>query len=173
VAFRKGYYTVRISEMKQSPAGRIRQLLTHTSGLPEYDTMDDFVDRMASIPNALPDIEAFARGPLGFRPGTKWEYSNTNYMALGLVIAAVSSETYENYVHANLFAAAGMVRRVLRLVDTAKVKGAQIFVGTFTRVIAKTLHEAFIKPQIDPDGEEDDPVVSTLHSHAARLLRES
>ncbi|MGB8965971.1 MAG: serine hydrolase domain-containing protein [Candidatus Cybelea sp.] len=70
----------------------IRQLLTHTSGLPEYDTMDDFVDRMASIPNALPDIEAFARGPLGFRPGTKWEYSNTNYIALGLVIAAVSGE---------------------------------------------------------------------------------
>ncbi len=64
-------------------------------------------------------------------------------------------------------------RRVLRLVDTAKVSRAQIFVGTFTRVIAKTLHEAFIKPQIDPGAEEDDPVVSTLHSHAARLLREN
>ncbi len=64
-------------------------------------------------------------------------------------------------------------RRVLRLVDTAKVRRAQIFVGTFTRVIAKTLHEAFIKPQIDADGEEDDPVVSTLHFHAARLLREN
>ena len=63
-------------------------------------------------------------------------------------------------------------RRVLRLVDTAKVKRAEIFVGTFTRVIAKTLHEAFIRPQVDPDGE-DDPVVLTLHSHAARLLREN
>ena len=63
-------------------------------------------------------------------------------------------------------------RRVLRLVDTGKVKRAQIFVGTFTRVIAKTLHEVFIK-QVDPDGEEGDPVVSTLHSHAAPLLREN
>src|ERR1700678_1306515 len=64
-------------------------------------------------------------------------------------------------------------RRVLRLVDTAKVKRAQIFVGTFTRVIAKALQEAFIKPQIEVNEEEDDPVVSTLHSHAARLLREN
>jgi len=64
-------------------------------------------------------------------------------------------------------------RRVLRLVDTAKVKRAQIFVGTFTRVIAKALQEAFIKPQIEANEEEDDPVVSTLHSHAARLLREN
>jgi DNA helicase-2/ATP-dependent DNA helicase PcrA len=64
-------------------------------------------------------------------------------------------------------------RRVLRLVDTAKVKRAQIFVGTFTRVIAKALHQAFIHTQTDPAKEEDDPVVSTLHSHAARLLREN
>lgn len=63
-------------------------------------------------------------------------------------------------------------RRVLRLVDTGKARRKEIFVGTFTRVITKSLQEAFARPVSEKD-DGDDPVVATLHSHATRILREN
>lgn len=63
-------------------------------------------------------------------------------------------------------------RRVLRLVETNKTRRRDIFVGTFTRVITKSLQVAFARPA--GTGEDgDDPTIATLHSHAARLLREN
>lgn len=64
-------------------------------------------------------------------------------------------------------------RRVIRLVDEKVATRREIFVGTFTRVIAKSLDDAF-RPQTADGLDNDDRVtVATLHSHAARLLREN
>ena len=63
-------------------------------------------------------------------------------------------------------------RRVMRLVDTGKAQRRDVFVGTFTRVITKSLQEAFARPIGDPN-DGDDPVVATLHSHATKLLRDN
>ena len=63
-------------------------------------------------------------------------------------------------------------RRVMRLVDTGKAQRRDVFVGTFTRVITKSLQEAFARPVGDPN-DGDDPVVATLHSHATKLLRDN
>jgi DNA helicase-2/ATP-dependent DNA helicase PcrA len=66
-----------------------------------------------------------------------------------------------------------LVRRVMRLVDLRLVeRRSDIFIGTFTRVIARSLDEAFLPP-IPREGNRDDPVVRTLHAHAAALLRET
>lgn len=60
-------------------------------------------------------------------------------------------------------------RRVMRLVDTGKAQRQDVFVGTFTRVITRALQEAFARPI--GTANDDDPVIATLHSHAAQLLQ--
>jgi CubicO group peptidase (beta-lactamase class C family) len=86
----------------------LRQLLNQISGLPNYTSMPDIMNTMATAPDAEGKITAYVAGPLHFTPGTKWEYSNTNYWVLGQVVATVSGMTWEDYVRANLFARAGM-----------------------------------------------------------------
>lgn len=67
----------------------MRQLLQHTSGLPEYVTFDfkDVQHRYVE-PRELLDL-ALAR-PATFPPGTSWSYSNTNYVVAGLLVQRVT-----------------------------------------------------------------------------------
>ena len=70
----------------------VRQLLQHTSGLPNYTgaivgEMDDMRYRYLA-PRDLVDLAAEL--PVSFAPGEKWEYSNTNYILAGLIIEKVS-----------------------------------------------------------------------------------
>jgi D-alanyl-D-alanine carboxypeptidase len=75
---------------------RIRDLLDHRSGLADYTTFPLWLtraDRSASTrPRAV--LKFVLAQPLVFRPGHGWRYSNSNYVALGLVIEAVTKHTY-------------------------------------------------------------------------------
>ncbi|MFB7664071.1 serine hydrolase domain-containing protein [Kitasatospora sp. NPDC056138] len=68
----------------------VRQLLQHTSGLPDYgDQLDDDAVRHRYFePRELLDIAL--RHKADFAPGTKWEYSNTNYVLAGLIVQQVT-----------------------------------------------------------------------------------
>ncbi|MFI1539421.1 serine hydrolase domain-containing protein [Streptomyces anandii] len=68
----------------------IRQLLQHTSGLPDYgDSLNVSAMQHRYIePRDLLDIAL--RGKAHFPPGTKWEYSNTNYLLLGLIVQKIT-----------------------------------------------------------------------------------
>ncbi|MCZ2810163.1 MULTISPECIES: serine hydrolase domain-containing protein [unclassified Modestobacter] len=70
----------------------VRQLLQHTSGLPDYDdvVVADYlaVQHRYVEPHQLLDI-ALAR-PASFAPDTGWEYSNTNYVLAGLLVQEVT-----------------------------------------------------------------------------------
>jgi D-alanyl-D-alanine carboxypeptidase len=90
----------------------LRQLLNQVSGLPNYTemagaNMGAFADLMTT-PNAKDKIYAYVSKPLHFKPGTKWEYSNTNYWVLGNVVAVVSGMSYEDYIREHIFKPAGM-----------------------------------------------------------------
>ncbi|MGA7571806.1 MAG: serine hydrolase domain-containing protein [Candidatus Aquilonibacter sp.] len=86
----------------------LRQLLNQVSGLPNYTSLPDIATAMATIPDATGKIVAYVNKPLDFTPGTKWEYSNTNYWVLGKVVSHVSGMSYEDYVRAHIFKPAGM-----------------------------------------------------------------
>ena len=76
----------------------VRNLLTHTSGLANYTELKNFMalaQRPAS-PTAV--VASIAKLPLAFAPGTKWEYSNTNYVVLGMLVEKVSGESYPTFV---------------------------------------------------------------------------
>ncbi len=90
----------------------LRQLLNQVSGLPNYTEMEgsDFAGfaNLMATPNASKKIVAYVSKPLNFKPGTKWQYSNTNYWVLGNVVAHVSGMSYENYIREHIFKPAGM-----------------------------------------------------------------
>ena len=73
----------------------VRQLLQHTSGLPEY-TDYYFSSNAAALENIQHYIPAHdlldvaLSKPAAFEPGTQWSYSNTNYIVLGMLVERVS-----------------------------------------------------------------------------------
>jgi CubicO group peptidase (beta-lactamase class C family) len=78
----------------------LRQLLTHTSGLHDYL---DSPQALAAQPISYRDLIArITPLPLDFPPGTRWSYSNTNYLLLGQVIEAVSGEAYLDYLRRHI-----------------------------------------------------------------------
>lgn len=86
----------------------VRELLDQTSGLPDY--LDD-KPLLASIesgtvrPQSVPSMVALVDGkPLHFKPGTKYEYSNTNYALAGMLVAKMSGISYADYLQRNIFA---------------------------------------------------------------------
>jgi len=73
---------------------RLRHLLTHTSGIHNY-TEGDYVTRRATLaltPEAL--VASFRDAPFEFEPGTRWAYSNSNYVVLGLILERVTGKRY-------------------------------------------------------------------------------
>lgn len=86
----------------------LKQLLSHTSGMPEYLDGPD-VEQWAVKPATFDQIMARIKGkPLDFPPGSRWSYSNSGYALLGRVIEVVSHESYEQYVKTHLLKVAGM-----------------------------------------------------------------
>jgi D-alanyl-D-alanine carboxypeptidase len=84
----------------------IRELLSHTSGEPEYLDGKD-VEAAAAHPVTFDQLMARIAGkPLDFTPGTQWEYSNTNYIVLGRLIEVASGEPYEKYLFDHVLAKA-------------------------------------------------------------------
>lgn len=93
----------------------LRHLLSHTSGLLEYQS-ERIIKEVAGkgVSNAeLVKVLAGLNPKLEFEPGTKWEYSNTNYILLALVIEKVSGKDFPQFVRDNIFAPAGMTRTVI------------------------------------------------------------
>lgn len=93
------------------PAIQIRHLLTHTSGLPNLELYEDIVARFPDsiIDNSaiIPALQAWKK-PLPFAPGDKWQYCNTNYDLLALIIEKVSGLPYPAYLDKNIFRRAAM-----------------------------------------------------------------
>lgn len=80
----------------------VRDLLAHRSGIPSY-TDDPKLNPYAwYAPTQL--TGAVAHQPAQFSPGTQFAYSNTNYAALGLLVAHVAREPFEDYLDAHVLA---------------------------------------------------------------------
>ena len=82
----------------------IKHLLTHTSGIAEYTTDDFFISGKARLNNSVTTIiNMFKNKPMSFKPGTKFEYCNSNYVLLGAIIEKVSGKSYADFVNENIF----------------------------------------------------------------------
>jgi D-alanyl-D-alanine carboxypeptidase len=86
----------------------IEHLLTHTSGIFNYTNKVSYRGQMQMdlTPRQVADL--VKDDPLEFEPGSKWNYSNTGYVLLGMVIEKVSGQPYANYIADRIFVPLGM-----------------------------------------------------------------
>jgi CubicO group peptidase (beta-lactamase class C family) len=81
----------------------IHNLLTHTSGIPDYAGLPDF-DKLRKLPASASSIIArFKDKPLNFKPGQEFRYSNSNYALLGHVIERLSGKSYQAFLQETIF----------------------------------------------------------------------
>jgi len=86
----------------------IAQLLQHTSGIPNYTSFPGFMDTMRTD-LTIPDLlDVFKDKPLDFKPGSKWNYSNSAYVVLGALIEKLSGTSYADFVSKRIFTPLGM-----------------------------------------------------------------
>jgi CubicO group peptidase (beta-lactamase class C family) len=88
----------------------IRNLLNHTSGLLDYEDLMPKYDSQTSgdqVPQ-IQDAEVFEllkhQGTTKFAPGTRWDYSNSGYVMLGLIVAKVSGKPFGEFLRERIFA---------------------------------------------------------------------
>jgi len=81
----------------------IRQLLSHTSGYQDYWPQDYVPPRMLLPITADRILDVWARQPLDFDPGTKWQYSNTNYVIAGVIVEKASGMPLLDFLQQKIF----------------------------------------------------------------------
>ncbi len=79
----------------------IRNLLTHTSGIPDYETANLLDLRKDYSEQQL--LQFAMQLPLDFQPGEKWAYSNTAYVLLGILIHQITGKFYGEVLHDKIF----------------------------------------------------------------------
>src|SRR5215467_3341635 len=86
----------------------IFNLLTHTSGIPNFTSFPDYRDTEAAATTPEKLVARFRDKPLDFEPGTKWNYSNSGYVLLGYLIEKISGQSYADFLQENIFTPLGM-----------------------------------------------------------------
>ncbi len=82
----------------------VHNLLTHTSGIPNYTSFPNFfkdVSRNPFSPEVF--VKQFSDLPLEFKPGEKFAYSNSGYFLLGYIIEKVSGKSFEKNLQESIF----------------------------------------------------------------------
>lgn len=94
------------------PAITIRQLLSHTSGLPDKEVLFDSLlknqpDRIITNQDLMPALKALKKSLIN-QPGQKWQYSNINYNLLALLVEKLTHTPFDTYLKDHIFKPAQM-----------------------------------------------------------------
>lgn len=82
----------------------VHNLLTHTSGIPNYTSFPNFFKDESRKPYTPEEfIPVFSGLPLEFTPGERFAYSNSGYFLLGVIIEKVTGKSYEKNLQENIF----------------------------------------------------------------------
>jgi CubicO group peptidase (beta-lactamase class C family) len=87
----------------------VEQLLSHTSGIPaDNDTFDKLVDKAQTQDGNLDEqrrwlVQQWATQPLESKPGTKFAYSNMNYVIVGVMLECLTGKTWEELITERVF----------------------------------------------------------------------
>ncbi len=124
----------------------VRHLLTHTSGIPDYN--DGQLDYRKDYTED--DLIAFAQGlPLDFTPGAEWKYSNTGYILLGIIIRKVSGAFYGEVLRDRVFAPLGMsTARVISEADIVRDRAAG-----YQLVSGELRNQAWVSPSLNTTAD--------------------
>ena len=92
-----------IPDLTRAGEVTIRQLLSHTSGYQDYWPQDYVMPMMLQPVTAEKIMDSWARKKLDFEPGTKWQYSNTNYVIAGVIVEKASGMPLLQFLRARVF----------------------------------------------------------------------
>lgn len=89
----------------------ISQLLNHTSGVPDYfdeSVMFEYADLWVDLPNyriraSKNLLPLFIEKPMMYRAGERFQYNNSGYVLLGLIIESVTGQLFDEYLHEKVF----------------------------------------------------------------------
>ena len=88
----------------------VRHLLNHTSGIKSYTSVKGFEKTMRKDYAQREIIDLVAKEPLEFKPGEKWNYSNTGYFLLGMLIEKSGGKPYGEFMADRIFKPLGMTK---------------------------------------------------------------
>jgi CubicO group peptidase (beta-lactamase class C family) len=86
----------------------IRQLLSHTSGYQDFWPQDYVMPMMLSPATPQSIADRWGKQPLDFDPGTRWQYSNTNYTLAGMIVEKVSGMPFFQFVRTRILSPVGL-----------------------------------------------------------------
>lgn len=95
-----------LPEFKNKPAAgiTIKQLLSHTSGIPNYDIIKDFFSRISRKNFTREDyVKVYMDSALAFEPGSRYFYSSWGYFTLGYIMERVTGKSYSQLMKDDIF----------------------------------------------------------------------
>ncbi|HLO31475.1 MAG TPA: serine hydrolase domain-containing protein [Anaerolineales bacterium] len=92
-----------VADKNASERITVRQLLNQVSGLPQSIGQKQVANRDLSDSAIENNVRALANVELSAPPGQRYEYSNANYVTLGMIVQAVSGQSYETYIKEHIF----------------------------------------------------------------------
>ena len=92
-----------VADADASQTITVRQLLNQDSGLPQSIGQTQLTNTDLSDSAIENNVRALANVQLIGPPGERYEYSNANYVTLGMIIQAVTGQSYETYIKEHIF----------------------------------------------------------------------
>lgn len=121
-----------VPNLTRGDAITIRQILSHTSGYPDYAPQDYIIPEWERPVSADALLDRWARKALEFEPGTRWQYSNTNFVIAGLIVEKVAGAPLVDFLTERVFKPLGMTS----VTNTDRQKlGDNDAQGTFRRAL--------------------------------------
>jgi D-alanyl-D-alanine carboxypeptidase len=100
--------TTYLPQYPQWSSVTVRQLLNHTSGIKPYTSVPEWRTRWADDLTPTQLVAFVEKAPFDFPPGSSWQYNNTGYMLLGMLLEKVTKQPYAALLAREFFAPLGM-----------------------------------------------------------------
>src|SRR5579863_3696242 len=97
-----------LPELTRAGEVTIRELLSHTSGYEDYAPQDYIIPAWTHSTTPREILDQWAKKPLNFDPGTRWQYSNTNFVIAGQIFEKVSGQALLAFLREKIFQPLGM-----------------------------------------------------------------
>jgi len=125
----------------------VRHLLTHTSGIKDWEGKTDIDYRKDYTEDEL--VQVAMKLPPDFAPGTQWSYSNTGYVLLGILVRKVSGKFYGDFLAERVFTPLGMEStRVISESDIVKNRAAG-----YTLENGKLQNQEWVSPSLNTTAD--------------------
>jgi D-alanyl-D-alanine carboxypeptidase len=97
-----------VSGLSRGNEVTIRQILSHTSGYQDFWPQDYLMEPMRQNASAQSIMDRWAKQPLDFEPGTRWQYSNTGFVLAAMIVEKVSGIPFFEFVETRILKPLGM-----------------------------------------------------------------